>query len=99
MLTYLYNAQHHNHIHVDNGRSGSGLSTFSTRSPAQVQAVQAMINYLWDISVDITGHWDAASRRASRTVLERIGVDADLDSGVEPWRTFLSAGAARFSSS
>lgn len=97
VLTYLYNAQHHNHIHVDNGRSGSGLSTFSTRSPAQVQAVQAMINYLWDLSVDITGRWDAATRRASRTVLDRIGVAADLDASVEAWRTFLRSGAARFS--
>ena len=27
VLTYLYNAQHHNHIHLDNGRSGSEPST------------------------------------------------------------------------
>ena len=27
VLTYLYNAKHHNHIHVDNGRSGAGPSS------------------------------------------------------------------------
>lgn len=86
VLTYLYNTQHHNHIHVDNGRSGSGLSTFSTRSPAQTQAIQAMISYLWDIPVDITGRWDATTRRASRTVLDRIEVADDLETSVDAWR-------------
>ena len=96
LLTYLYNTQHHNHVHLDNGRSGGELSTFSTRSPAQTQAVQAMISYLWDIPVDITGQWDATTRRASRTVLDRIGIADDLDSSADAWRAFLQASTRRF---
>ena len=42
VLTYLYDAQHDNHIHIDNGRSGPDLSTFRPRSRVQVQAVQAI---------------------------------------------------------
>lgn len=56
-----------------------------------------MINYLWDVSVDITGRWDAATRQASRTVLDRLGVATGLDDSDDNWQTFLRAGAARFS--
>ena len=49
VLTYLYNAGHHNHIHIDNLVSGTGLSTFSTASSAQVQHVQACCRYLWGL--------------------------------------------------
>ena len=45
VLTYLYNREHANHIHVDNGRSGNVDSTFSSRSQIQVQAVQALCSY------------------------------------------------------
>jgi hypothetical protein len=96
VLTYLYDAQHHNHVHVDNGRSGPGLSELSTRSGAQVQAVQAMLSYLWDQPVEITGSWDAATRAASRTVLDRLEIAADLDGSTEAWHGFLSAGTRRF---
>ncbi len=39
-LTYRFNAEHHSHIHVDNGQSGTDklLTTFSTGSGTQVQA-------------------------------------------------------------
>jgi hypothetical protein len=95
VLTYLYNAQHHNHIHVDNGRSGSQPSTLSTRSRVQVQAVQAICSHLWAEPVEITGRWDADTRRAARRVLDRLGVSADLDDSVGSWRSFLTASAGR----
>jgi hypothetical protein len=95
VLTYLYNAQHHNHIHLDNGRSGDQLSSFSTRSRVQVQAVQAICTYLWDEPVELTGRWDTATRRASRRVLEQTGVDDDLDSSRDAWSAFLTSSTGR----
>src|SRR6266508_2072823 len=41
VLTYLYNADHDNHIHIDNLVSGTSNSEFDTGSEAQVQHVQA----------------------------------------------------------
>ena len=95
VLTYLYNARHHNHIHVDNSRSGAGRSTLSTRSPTQVQAVQAICTHLWDEPVEITGRWDDATRDATRRVLERAGQGGDLDDDVQSWRAFLTASVPR----
>jgi hypothetical protein len=95
VLTYPYNARHHNHIHVDNGRSGSSRSTLSTRSPSQLQAVQAICTHLWDEPVDITGAWDRPTRAATRRVLDRIGEPDHLDDSVKAWRAFLSASVPR----
>jgi hypothetical protein len=93
-LTYLYNAQHANHIHVDNGRSGNADSTFSGRSAAQVQAVQALCSYLWAEPVELTGRWDAATRTAAGRVLDRLGLEDRLDAQAS-WSGFLSASADR----
>ena len=76
VLTYLYNAQHHNHIHLDNGRSGAGPSSFSSRSPAQVQAVQGILTHLWDAPVEVTGRWDSVTRAATESVLAELTVGA-----------------------
>ena len=90
VLTYLYNDQHANHIHVDNGRSEGELSIFAPRSRVQVQAVQAICSYLWDEPVELTGRWDGATRSATRRVLDRIGVEDDLDASTESWHAFLA---------
>lgn len=95
VLTYLYNPQHHNHIHVDNGRSGAGPSTLSTRSTVQVQALQAICTHLWDTPVEITGRWDQDTRRATRQVLDRLEISADLDEGDDAWSGFLAASTSR----
>ncbi len=95
VLTYLYNDQHANHIHVDNGRSEGELSTFAARSRVQVQAVQAICTFLWDEPVPVTGRWDGATRAATRRVLDRIGVADDLDEDPETWHRFLAASASR----
>jgi hypothetical protein len=78
VLTYLYNAQHHNHIHLDNGRSGAELARFSSRSPAQVQAVQGILGQLWDAPVEVSGRWDASTADAVRTVLADLSQGDDL---------------------
>lgn len=94
VLTYLYDEQHANHIHVDNGRSGDTDSTFSSRSEVQVQAVQALCSYLWDSPVELTGQWDAATRTVAGRVLDRIGLDDAMDAPGS-WSGFLAASASR----
>ena len=94
VLTYLYNGEHANHIHLDNGRSGNADSTFSSRSQIQVQAVQALCSYLWSTPVELTGTWDAATRAASGRVLDRLGLDDAMDARGS-WSGFLAASAAR----
>jgi Extensin-like protein C-terminus len=94
VLTYLYNAQHANHIHVDNGRSGPGGSAFSSRSAVQVQAVQALCTYLWEEPVELTGRWDAGTRTATGRVLDRLGLEDTLDAA-DSWSGFLGASVAR----
>lgn len=95
VVTYLYNAQHANHIHLDNGRSGPNLSTFLPRSRVQVQAVQAMLGYVWSDPVELTSRWDSATRAASRRVLDQLGLQHDLTDGTESWHGFLRATATR----
>ena len=95
VLTYLYNPQHHNHIHFDNGRSGAEPPTLSTRSRVQVQAVQAICTHLWDAPVEITGRWDRATQRAARSALDRAEIADDLDSSDESWWSFLAASVPR----
>lgn len=94
VLTYLYDDAHDNHLHVDNGRSGSGLSRFRTASRVQVQAVQAMATHLWDEPVATTGRWDADTRRAVRRVLDRADVGPGLTDPAG-WHGFLTASARR----
>lgn len=91
VLTYFYNSDHHNHIHVDNGESGSSLSTFSTGSKAQVQAVQGVCANIWGYPCGSDGVWDSAVNTNSARVLSRIGVGGYLTSGQAYWQAFLRA--------
>ena len=95
VLTYLYDDRHANHIHLDNGRSGAELSTFRSRSRVQVQAVQAMLAYLWAEPVELTGRWDGPTRDAARRVTGQLELAADLDEATESWHGFLRASATR----
>jgi len=95
VLTYLYDDRHANHIHLDNGRSGPDLSTFRSRSRAQVQAVQAMLTYLWAEPVELTGRWDDPTRDAANRVGERLGLTAEVSDATEAWHGFLRASATR----
>jgi hypothetical protein len=71
-LTYFWD-NHENHIHFDNGYSGSGNSTFTTGSEAQVQHVQAVLLYVWGQSVAVDGIWGPKTSAAVGRVLARIG--------------------------
>jgi hypothetical protein len=78
VLTYLYNAQHHNHVHMDNAVSGSGNSTFTTGASAQVEHVQACCRYIWGQTVTLDGVWGSQTRGAVTAVLSRIGRSGSL---------------------
>ena len=94
VLTYLYNARHANHIHLDNGRSGPDPSTFRSGSRAQVQALQAMLTYLWDDPVELSSRWDAPTRSATARVLDELELPGDL-ARAEAWSGLLRASATR----
>jgi len=94
VLTYLYDDQHHNHIHLDNGRSGSEPSSFTGRSAAQIQAVQGILIHLWSAPVEITGSWDGTTRDAVRSVLADLDLAGDL-SDQQTWSDFLTASVRR----
>lgn len=92
VVTYLYDTEHHNHIHVDNGRSDGQRSVFDPGSITQVQAVQAIATHVWNRPVEITGRFDAATREATQAVLGELGHERSLtESG--GWDRFLSASA------
>lgn len=93
VLTYLFDEAHHNHIHVDNGRSGDEGSTFSRGARVQVQAVQAMCRYVWGLPVELSSRWDGPTSDATGEVLRRIGVGGALTRGQESWHAFLTATA------
>lgn len=92
VLTYLYDAAHHNHIHLDNGQSGAERSRFSRGSRVQVQAVQAMCTHVWDRPLSITGRWDGPTRDAAEDVLRVNGL-GERFSGDDAWHAFLTATA------
>lgn len=95
VLTYLYDSAHHDHIHLDNGLSGSERSRF-TRSRVQVQAVQAICTYVWDRPVELSGRWDSATADATDEVLAGVGAGGRLGRitrSQDAWHTFLSATA------
>lgn len=91
VLTYLYNADHHNHIHVDNSQSGTGYSTFGTDSGTQVRSTQAMLSYVWGYATTIDGVWGTQTDTNSARVLTRIGKPGHLTTGQAHWLAFLRA--------
>ena len=93
VLTYLYDEAHHNHIHVDNGASGTEGSVFRGRSPAQVPDVQAMCRHVWGYDLQITGTFDRDTRAATEEVLDLAGEGGRITTP-EGWRAFLAATAA-----
>jgi hypothetical protein len=90
VLTYLWNAEHHNHIHIDNTVTGT-TSSFDTGSTAQTQHVQACLNYVWGKSVTIDGDWGPETQSNSTSVLRRIGQASGTLTTKANWLAFNKA--------
>jgi hypothetical protein len=81
VLHYLYNAEHHNHVHADNQVSGGGSPTFSTGSRTQVLATQATLKYIWGYSlIGVDGIWGPQTNGYANKALVRIGRSGTLTS-------------------
>ena len=74
VLTYLYNADHDNHIHIDNLVSGTSNSSFDSSSRAQVLHVQASCRYVWGLPTTVDGIWGSQTSSHSTRVLRAAGV-------------------------
>lgn len=94
VLTHLFDEAHRNHIHVDNGRSGTGLSRFTGRSRIQTLSVQAVCAEVWAIPTKLSGRWDRATRRSVDLVLEQTGARGDLTTS-DVWQHFLTVSVQR----
>lgn len=92
-LTYLYDDEHRNHIHVDNAVSGWGAPSFRPRSEVQVHMVQAACQRVFGAAVDITGVFDDQTREALRPIQASLGITRPLTDD-DGWREFLRATAA-----
>lgn len=91
VLTYLYDAAHHNHMHVDNGVSGGGYSYFKTTAEAQVQGVKGICGNVWGYPCGTDRVWNSAVDAASVRVLARIGKGGHLTTSQSHWQAFLLA--------
>lgn len=92
VLTHHFDALHANHIHVDNGISGSHMSRFDRESRVQNQAVQAICRSIWGQTGEVTGEW-ADTRTIATPVLSQLGI-SDLRKQ-STWQGFLRASVAR----
>ena len=89
-LTYRYNEQHHNHIHIDNGLSGYDPPTFDERSAAQVTLVQSVARYVFGEDGPTDGSFGGETRGVVRAIQQRVGISRPLGSR-EGWVAFLDA--------
>lgn len=89
-LGYLYNAQHHNHLHIDNGVNGYEPTRFRESSAAQTQVVQGVLRHVVGEDVELNGRFDDPTKAAVRRLQKSAGIDQPLAS-VEGWSGFLNA--------
>ncbi len=91
VLTYAYNSEHHNHIHIDNLVSGTGNSKLDTSSEAQVKHIQASCSFVWGYATAVDGVWGSQTNTNSRRVLARIGRSGGLTTSQTNWLEFNKA--------
>lgn len=90
LLTHLFDDAHRNHLHLDNGRSGSGDAVFTGRSRIQTLTVQAVCTEVFGVPTALSGSYDRATRTSVATVTDPLGVGADLREDAV-WRAFCTA--------
>ncbi|MGB9376505.1 MAG: hypothetical protein WCB04_03225 [Mycobacteriales bacterium] len=92
VLTYPYNSDHWNHIHIDNLVSGLGNSDFDTSSEAQTLHVQASCRFVWGKATTVDGVWGPETNTDSTQVLRRIGrASGTIASSQANWLAFNKA--------
>ena len=93
-LTYPYNAQHHNHIHIDNGVNGYDTTSYRERSRAQTYVLQGVLRHVHGKQVEFNGQFDDMTRLAASEVQVEAGIGDRLSSS-QGWRAFLDYSVAR----
>lgn len=71
VLTAWYNAEHQNHIHIDNG---SGFVPVKTTWRSDTVLIQAACNYLNGESLGIDGVWGSGTEAAYKRLLGKYGL-------------------------
>lgn len=85
VLNYLYNADHHDHLHVDDGSEVG----FVRSSTSRVFFVQAALTHVLDVPVGVDGVYGPETDRGIRTAFARLGLSGDINTrGV--WLEFLT---------
>ena len=74
VLNYLYNAAHHDHLHVDLGVPVG----FSTGSTSRVLFLQASLTHIHDTPVLIDGLWGTQTSGAISGVLADLGLSGSI---------------------
>jgi hypothetical protein len=85
VLNYLYNADHHDHLHVDDGSEVG----FVKSSTSRVFFVQAALTHVLGVTVGIDGAYGPETEGGIRTAFTRLGLGGDINTrGV--WLEFLT---------
>src|SRR6266404_1105504 len=85
VLNYLYNSDHHDHLHVDDGSEVG----FVRSSTSRVFFVQAGLTHVLDVPVGIDGAYGPETEGGIRTAFARLGLSGDLTAR-EVWLEFLT---------
>ncbi|MCB1342874.1 MAG: extensin family protein [Pseudooceanicola sp.] len=88
ILTYLYNSDHENHLHFDNGDSVK----FVRYSKSRVLFLQNAIQLLYDIPVGIDGVYGPETEQAERRMRQDLGLGGFSDKS--NWVKFLALAAS-----
>jgi len=89
VLNFLYNSDHHDHLHVDDGSEVG----FVKSSKSRVFFVQAALTHALNVPVDIDGAFGPQTAGGLGTAFERLGITGDIGTR-EVWLEFLSRVAA-----
>jgi len=86
VLNYLYNVDHRDHFHIDNGSPVK----FIRSSRSRVLFLQAALTYIFDLPLLIDGIYGENTTSATNKALEESGISGDIDT-VNVWTGLLLA--------
>ena len=85
VLNYLYNSDHHDHLHVDDGTEVG----FVRSSTSRVFFVQAALTHVLGVPVGIDGAYGPETGGGLRTAFVRLGLSGDITTR-DVWLEFLT---------